>query len=275
MERLIFKLIAAYIRNTPPHKGRGVLARLAWNRLLPDAFEISKGVKIRTKRDSGYDFHVFLGDYEKHGETKVFLSHLRKGMTVMDIGANIGVYALYFARKVGPNGRVYAFEPVPEYFERLKEHIALNNATNIVPVPLALFDRKGTVKMSVAEGASSIFCYSTDQFVEVPATTLDDFVAEQGIKRVDALKLDVEGAELKVIHGADKTIRQFKPVMMVELNEYTLRAAGTSPEELFQTITSYGYKAFVIRNRKAILTSEVVRPMGYDEVDNYLFLPRM
>ncbi|MFN3420989.1 MAG: FkbM family methyltransferase [Armatimonadota bacterium] len=273
MKRLIFKLIATYIRNTLPHKGRGVLARFAWNILLPDAFEISQGVKIRPRRDSRYDFHVFLGDYEKHGETKVFLSHLREGMTVMDIGANIGVYALHFARKVGPNGKVYAFEPVPENFERLKEHIALNNATNIVPVPLALFDRKGTVKISVAEGASSIFCWSTDQFVEVPTTTLDEFVAEQGVMRVDALKLDVEGAELQVIHGADKTIRQFKPVMMVELNEYTLRAAGTSPEELFQTITSYGYKAFVIRNKRLIPSDKVVRPTSYPNGDNYLFLP--
>lgn len=120
----------------------------------------------------------------------------------------------------------------------------------------------------------------------MPLTTLDSFVTEKQIDRVDAIKLDVEGAELHVIRGADQTIRQFKPVMMVEINETTLKAAGTSAEELFNAIVSYGYKAFVIRKGEAIPTSKVMRPTGYQvrsmagqrlvyhEFDNYLFLPK-
>ena len=287
MRKLLFNLIAAYVRHTPFRPGRSIFGRLAY-RIYPHDFiaEMDSGIKIKVRLDWASDITYWTNTYENHKELKVFSSHFREGVTVMDIGANTGVYALHFSRKVGTNGKVYAFEPVPEYFERLKEHIALNNATNIVPVPFALSDQKGTTKMSVAGGESSLFLYRTDQFVEVPVTTLDDFVAENGVDRVDAIKLDVEGAELKVIQGAEKTIQQFKPIMMVEINATTLKAAGTSPEELFQTIVSYGYKAFVIRDGKAIPTTEIVRPMGYQiwsmaggklafhEFDNYLFLPQ-
>lgn len=287
MRRLIFNLIAAYLRYTPLRPGRSILGRLAY-RIYPHDFvaELDSGIRIKVRLDWASDITYWTGTYENHGELAMFLSHLHEGMTVMDIGANIGVYALHFARKVGPTGKVYAFEPVPEYFERLKEHITLNDTNNIVPFPFALADQKGKAKMSVASGDSSLFHHLTDRFIEVPMTTLDDFIAKQGIDRVDAIKLDVEGAELKVIHGADKTIRQFKPIMMVEINATTLQAAGTSPEELFQTIVGYGYEAFVIRNGKTVPTNEVARPMGYrirsmagrklayHEFDNYLFLPQ-
>jgi len=149
-------------------------------------------------------------------------------MIVFDVGAHYGVYALFFAQKVEPTGKVYAFEPVPETFVRLKENIALNNANNIVSVPFALLDRKGTAKISIADQLSSMFRLLTNQFVKVPMTTLDAFVAEQGIKRVDALKLDVEGAELYVIRSAHATTQQHKPIMMVEINFPALRAANTS-----------------------------------------------
>jgi hypothetical protein len=106
---------------------------------------------------------------------------------------------------------------------------------------------------------------------------LDDFVEREKIERVDAIKIDVEGAELRVIRGADKTIRRDKPILMVEIQAATLQAAGTTPEELFETIVSYGYNAFVIRHGKAIPTDKVVEPWRYSHdtrYDNYLFIPR-
>jgi FkbM family methyltransferase len=198
-------------------------------------------------------------------------------MTVMDVGANWGLYSLLISRAVGPSGKVYAFEPVPEIFARLKEHIALNNATNVIPVPIALSDEKGTAKMSVKEGESSLFRRVSDEFVEVQVERLDDFVEREKIERVDAIKIDVEGAELKVIRGADKTIRRDKPILMVEIQAATLQAAGTTPEELFETIVSYGYNAFAICHGEAIPTDKVVEPWHYPggmRIDNYLFIPR-
>jgi FkbM family methyltransferase len=215
--------------------------------------------------------------HEVHNDRHVFVSHLREGMTVMDVGAHVGFYSLLISRAVGPSGKVYAFEPVPEIFACLKEHIALNNATNVIPIPIALSDEKGSAKMSVKGGGSSLFRRVSDEFVEVQVERLDDFVEREKIERVDAIKLDVEGAELKVIRGADKTIRRDKPILMVEIQAATLQAAGTTPEELFENIISYGYNAFVIRHGKAIPTDKLVEPWRYPygfHFDNCLFIPR-
>jgi len=76
---------------------------------------------------------------------------------VFDVGAHYGVYALFFAQKVIPTGKVYAFEPVPETFAYLQENIFLNNDTNIVSIPFVLLDRKGSTKISIVDQSCSMF----------------------------------------------------------------------------------------------------------------------
>jgi FkbM family methyltransferase len=278
MRELFARLAAAYIKATPPHPGRGILGKIAWW-IYPqpivvksrDGFFIS--VRLCNLDDIGFMSTI----HEVHNDRHVFVSHLREGMTVMDVGAHVGFYSLLISRAVGPSGKVYAFEPVPEIFACLKERIALNNATNVIPVPIALSDEKGVAKMSIKGMSSSLFRRVSDEFVEVQVERLDDFVEREKIERVDAIKIDAEGAELKVIRGADKTIRRDKPILMVEIHAATLQAAGTTPEELFETIVSYGYNAFVIRHGKAIPTDKVVEPWRYfhdTRYDNYLFIPR-
>ena len=287
IRRMLFNLICAYVRNTPPHPGRGVLMRLA-GRIYPHEFiaEI-EGVKLRLNSQRAYDLGVLCGTWEEHDEHRVLCSYLRPGMTVIDIGAHIGVYSLLMAKVVGPTGCVYAFEPVPQFYERLLANIALNEATNIKPFQIAISDESGEIEFFVSlphlfasfdEGGSSIFPYTPahSQSIKVLTETLDSFLERQGIERVDAIKIDVEGAELKVIRGADKTIRRYKPILMVEIQAATLQAAGTTPEELFETIVGYGYNAFVVCHGKAIPTDKVVEPWRYPggRYDNYLFIPR-
>ena len=278
MRRFLAQLIAAYIKATPPHPGRGILGKIAW-RIYPQPFIVKSrdGFFVKMRLCDAEDFDVVNGNDEPHNDRHVFVSHLREGMTVMDVGANLGLYSLLASRAVGPSGKVYAFEPVPEIFARLKEHIALNNAANVIPVPIALSNEKGVAKMSVRGSGSSFFRHLSNEFVEVQVERLDDFVEREGIERVDAIKIDVEGAELKVIRGADKTIRHNKPILMVEFNLFTLQAAGVTPEELFETIVNYGYNAFVIRHGKAIPTDKVIEPWRHSHggrYDNYLFVPR-
>ncbi len=283
MRKWLAWLIAAYILHTRPHPGRGFLGKIGWW-LHPHPFvvETPDGLKrvillndVPTTVDSAND------RVEIHRDPYVFCAHLREGMTVMDVGANVGIYALRMSRAIGQGGKVYAFEPVPSIFALLRENIALNNATNIIPVPMALADRKGTARMSVAGRGSSLFRHLSSQFVEVPLTTLDAFCEEEEIERVDAIKIDVEGAELTVIRGADEVLRRDRPLLMVEIQRATLEAAGTSPEELFATIVGYGYAPFVIRHGKAVPVNGLVEPWRYywryywgDRLDNYLFLPR-
>jgi FkbM family methyltransferase len=283
MKAWLVDLIVAYIRHTPPHPGRGILGKLAWW-LQPKEVpaEPLPGIKVKVRLCSSAETALFGGRFEAHRESEVFAGRLKEGMTVFDIGANLGVYALSFAQRVGPTGRIYAFEPVPATFARLKEHIALNGATNIIPVPFALFDREGRMEMWVDEewhGEKSFFRQPKKKSMPllVPVTTIDLFVNREGIERVDAIKLDAEGAELAIVRGADQTLRRDKPLLMVEINETTLTAAKTTPDELFATIVSYGYDAFVIRHGKTLPTDKVVKPYGYEphyRYDNYLFVPR-
>jgi len=280
VRKWLFNLIATYIYHTPPHPGRGILGKLAY-RIYPHEFlvEISPGVKmkLRLKYRGDIDIWVYMRGLA-HYSAQVFVNYLKEGMTVFDIGANVGYYTLLIAQKVGSTGKVYAFEPIPETFARLQENIALNGFTNIVAVPAAVTDRDCTVRMSVEDSASSIFRASSANSIEVPTISLDSFVGQHRIERVDAIKMDVEGAELLVLRGADQVIRRYKPIIMTEINPALLKSAGTTAEELFKAIIDYGYDSYVIRRGQPIPVTSVVKPSRrvnlFSCVDDYLFLPQ-
>jgi len=133
------------------------------------------------------------------------------GDIVFDIGAYIGDTALWFSKAVGPQGKVYAFEPEPGNFERLKANLERNNVTNVNPLQLALSENEGEMRVSSGAGSSVITQAGTGKSVKV--TTIDNFVEANKLPRVDFIKMDVEGYESKVLKGAQETIKTFKPSM--------------------------------------------------------------
>jgi FkbM family methyltransferase len=143
----------------------------------------------------------------------------RPGDVVIDGGACWGDTALYFADRVGPEGRVYAFEFSPDSLGVLQGNLRLNEqlAERVEIVPEALWDRVGE---SIAFGElgqlTSLTAPRTDaNDGRVVTTTLDEWVERAGIERVDLIKLDVEGAELRVLKGAERTIRRERPTLAV------------------------------------------------------------
>jgi FkbM family methyltransferase len=292
VRRLIFDTIRAYIRRTRPHPGRGVAARLAW-KLLPQEFEdeLPTGVRIRVRLCREEDIQYWTGTYDTDGEVGVFLSLLKQGMTVVDVGANIGMYALQASLAVAEGGRVYAFEPVPHIYQRLLEHISLNRASNVLAFPVALSDRNGvatfhlgtnTFTGSLIRGRTSstvrVFRGATDEGITVRTQTLDSFRAEQGIEHVDAVKVDVEGAEVHVLRGMHGLLgRPDRPMLMFEFCPATLQAAGFTPRELFEAIVGYGYTGHVIREGRLVPVESVIKParrwLGGEPLDNYIFKP--
>ena len=135
------------------------------------------------------------------------------GDIVFDIGAYVGDTALWFSKAVGPQGKVYAFEPEPRNFEKLKANLERNNVTNVIPLQLAVSETKG--EMQVASGAGSSVITQDDTGTSVKVTTIDKFVEANKLPRVDFIKMDVEGHELKVLKGAHETIQAFKPSLAV------------------------------------------------------------
>ena len=131
------------------------------------------------------------------------------GDIVFDIGAYVGDTALWFSKAVGPQGKVFAFEPEPRNFEKLKANLERNKVTNVIPLKLALSENEEEMQVSSAAGLSLITQTGTGLSVKV--TTIDNFVEANKLPRVDFIKMDVEGHELKVLKGAQETIENFKP----------------------------------------------------------------
>lgn len=145
----------------------------------------------------------------------------RPGDCVLDIGANVGDWTLAMALRVGPGGRVLAFEPVPYLAETIAKTSRINRQDQVEVHNLALSDADGTAEFSVEHGNSGgsrlgrmegDFAMTT-----VPTRRLDSLLAERpGITRIDFIKIDVEGHELEVLQGAHATLARFRPPLILE-----------------------------------------------------------
>ena len=145
--------------------------------------------------------------------------NIERGVFV-DIGANIGRYAVMQARKLH-EGKVIAIEPMPKDFKILKKNISLNRLKNIIPIEIACSDKKGNADFWLgAEGegtAHSLFeIKNRSRKIRVKTDTLDNIIRDLKIKRVDLMKVDVEGAEPNVFRGAKKILGEYHPRIIFE-----------------------------------------------------------
>lgn len=185
------------------------------------------------KDDPGISAHILEHEVWEAPNTKIVKKTVKPGMTVIDIGANLGYYALLEAKRVGPTGRVYAIEPVERNYNVLLKNIELNRAKNIIPFEFAVGAEKGVKTMQLSKRSNHGAIFTTiphsdlfyryrkicaDGEAEVNVITLDDFVKEQGIDRVDLIRMDLEGYEVEAIKGMWETIERFKPMIFMELH---------------------------------------------------------
>ena len=156
----------------------------------------------------------WLGVYEAEKQA-VIHRLVRLGMTVFDVGANAGFFTLAFSRLVGPNGRVWAFEPLAGKVDALLKHVHMNALLNVHVVQSALADRSGVVGFDVCEDGSMGSIGSGGSRYHVPILSIDELV-DAGIVPIPALiKMDVEGAEFSVLKGAEKLVKRDRPVLVI------------------------------------------------------------
>jgi FkbM family methyltransferase len=186
-------------------------------------------------------------------ETAIVLDRLRRGMTVIDVGANIGHYAMVAAAAVGAQGRVVAFEPDPENHAALAANLTLNGFAWATPERMALASAPGQATLyrdDANRGGHSL----TEANVQrrggetvVAVTTLDAYAVEHlSGKRVDFIKIDVQGAEADVLDGAGATLARDKPDLLVEFWPHGIRARGAEPMTLIERMLDLGYRLAVI-----------------------------
>jgi FkbM family methyltransferase len=199
--------------------------------------------------------NIFAGSYDAI-ELKLIAGLLSQDSVVFDIGANIGYYAIFLERHSGC--RVVAFEPSPREYQRLEKNIALNHCRRVEAVCLALGDipRRSNLYLSNANtGVNSlILTDKATEAIQVQVETLDRFVAEKGIGRIDFLKIDVEGSEHSVLQGGYNTIQKYKPGIFYESwPAYGKRFADARllcPTTRFLAELGYGF--FIIEEGKPL-----------------------
>lgn len=185
----------------------------------------------------------------------------------LDIGSNMGYCSLLMSRAVGEDGRVFAIEPSERDFLRLVDNVNLNRLSNVNVYRLAVSDKIGRVNISIAtEERSALNTLGTEfsnkgiekvQTEEVDSVTLDAFVEEEEIDRIDVIKMDIEGSELKALNGARNTIERHRPALIVGVNENSLRASNASIKEIEKTLKELRYKMYYLIEKPFFALKEV------------------
>jgi len=188
-------------------------------------------------------FKDFLRDNpHEQGEVKFLESIAEEGMNVIDIGANIGITTVAIAKRIGRGDKLYSFEPIPEYFNILKKNISSNGLGNVKVHELAVTDRVGEAYF-YQKGLSSgiVFEEGVEKF-EVSTTTVDRFLSDEEIERIDVINMDCEGSELLALKGAKETLRKNKVKIFCEIHHDFLKQLGQSIEDLVEYLQSLEFQ---------------------------------
>jgi FkbM family methyltransferase len=270
--RIGSRIVRSYLHASPIERGKTRLRRAAAPFLVT---RLDTGPWVRVSGAAEFEWRVFDGRVKEDRTTRLFATLLRPGMTVLDVGANVGYYALTAAALVGPAGRVHAFEPTPAVAARLRENVALNDFDHVAVNQVAVTDAPGTLRfhLSADDSEANSLCAVEPggATIDVPATTLDDYAAGHGLGRVDFVKIDVEGAEVRALRGGRRLLSGPEaPMVIIEVNPVTLRAAGAGPEELVAELESLGYACETIERMpwcgEVVSNVFACKPMHRDRV---------
>ncbi len=211
---------------------------------LPEVIAL-KGVLLHIPRNLAYSY--VLHEHEPQTQ-QIIQKFVKPGMTVVDVGANIGYLTLLMAKIVGPAGKVYAVEPGRDNLAYLHKNIELNGVRNVRILPVAAGAERQSRNLYLRKAGTLHSLYENNQAIaetmQVQVAPLDELVQE---KQIDFVKIDVEGGEIDVLRGMSK-ILQFNPGLrlIVEWNPSALKRAGHEAEELPNLLHKIGFHISVI-----------------------------
>ncbi len=214
------------------------------------------GVNYEVDLSEGIELSLYLfGDFQKHVTKNAFLT-IKDDFTIIDIGANVGLMTLQFAKLV-PNGKVYSFEPTFYALERLKKNLSLNEsiAKNVTVINSFVSEKSDTKPDIVAFSSWKVngerstndhpVHLGTPKSTEgVPAISLDDFVEVNAIDKIDFIKIDTDGHEYEVFKGAKKAIAKYRPKIIFEIGLYVMDEKNISFDYYHRYFKDLNYKLF-------------------------------
>jgi len=186
-------------------------------------------------------------EYELH----VLLKRLPVGGTFVDVGANFGLYTVLASRQVGIQGQVMAFEPDPDNAMLLRRNIGENACGNVRVVQGALSSGRGVARLyedPVHRGMLSLAnVRGNHEWIDVTTMTLDESLEESGVRSIDVIKIDVEGAELPVLEGAKRTLESTSGLeIFMEVNAPFMKRFGYDPLDPLHLLVGLGYRLYHI-----------------------------
>jgi len=229
-------------------------------------------VQFRNKDDIIFDLDVhecvqkaiFCFHYFEPEDVAVFRTFIKPNSIVLDVGANIGQYALLASKLMGETGQVYAFEPSPEVYPKLQHHVQLNEFSNIEVITCAVAAKSGSMEFYPAneqgnQGVGSLI--PADDYraqirstasIDVDVVSLDAFCESRDITHVDMLKIDVEGFDLEVLKGAEALMKNNPNlVIMSEVEPINLAQLGATAADFYGFMKERGFHAwYAERNGK-------------------------
>ncbi len=260
MRKFFLYLFKLYFSYFPVRKGKIPVM------LLIDKTGLTRNYNIRTTFDKQTNINLnlddwiqkqvfYFGRYEIEKLETLFWQHLiKEGDIVFDIGANIGYYTLQAAARIGNHGRVYAFEPVSITYSKLIANLKINIFENVTTENLAVSNKKGEIELFIADenstGSSSVAMHVSYSGVKerVSTISLDQYVQDNKIIKVDVIKIDVEGCEPMVIDGTVETMNEHKPLILIEVLDERLNALGNNKELLYGLFRKNDYEPFEIKS---------------------------
>lgn len=198
-------------------------------------------------------------------QTRIFKRVIKKGMNVVDLGANIGWYTLIAAKLVGKRGKVYAFEPEPYNCAILTKNVQLNGYTNTIIEQKAVLNRCQPTKLYLADDNLGdhriIDSCNGRKWITVQGITLDEyFINRHG--GIDVIKADIQGAEMAALLGMHRVVEANENLkMFVEFSPLLVRRSGFFPDDFVTKLSKYGFKISVINDQK-----ETLERMHVDEI---------
>lgn len=244
---LLDRALVAY-SYLPHHPGKGAIYERAMRLVEPTwdkpRFRTRFGVRFECDLADKLMREIYYVGFDRR-DYLVLRRLVKPGNVVFDVGANIGYFSLLFAKWLRGTGTVHAFEPFPDTIRRFQRNFDLNPGFKSVVClhKLAVFDFVGSMSMAVPdEGNSGCNYLIGEKSGEIEVTTLDDFVQQGRLSRLDLIKIDVEGAEVGLLQGAEQTINSFRPILMIEINHSTLKRFGKTPADVVTLLGKYRYR---------------------------------
>ena len=237
--------------------GYGVSKHWPCNKIIKqiESFFVERSVKIQghimflDKNDNlGLSINPIYGE----SDTELVQKIIKKNYIVLDIGANIGYYTLIFAKLVGDSGKVFSFEPESENFKILKKNVEINGYNNVILEQKIVSNIDGKSTLYVSKKAGSHRIYKPDYYVEsleIESISMDSYIEKNNIKKIDFIKIDVEGAELNVLQGIQKILDSNEHIILFsEFSPNQIKSCGLEPTNMIN---------FLIHNRFKIYSAQI------------------